>query len=274
MVVAFCYFIAHTALTRADRSFLDYRLLKNGNYVSGLTFIFIVGLVMYATRALLPTMLENLLDYPVTTTGLVTAPSGIGTMAAMMLAGRIMGRVDLRLLLLAGFSITAFALWQMTGYSLDISENDVIWPGVIQGIGLGFVFVPLSAATFVTLSPEMRAQGTAIFSLVRNIGSSIGISMVQTLLVRGTVKSHAALVERITHANPAWNDASVASAYDLGRPGGAAALDAMISQQSAMIAYLNDFRLMLYLTLAVIPLLLFLRAPKQARVDETHAVLD
>ena len=109
MAVAFCYFIAHTALTRADRSFLDYRLLKNGNYVSGLTFIFIVGLVMYATRALLPTMLENLLDYPVTTTGLVTAPSGIGTMAAMMLAGRIMGRVDLRLLLLAGFSITAFA---------------------------------------------------------------------------------------------------------------------------------------------------------------------
>ena len=109
-----CYFVAHTALTPADRSFLDYRLLKNGNYVSGLMFIFIVGLVMYATRALLPTMLEDLMDYPVTTTGLVTAPSGIGTMAAMMLAGRIMGRVDLRLLLLAGFGITSFALWQMT----------------------------------------------------------------------------------------------------------------------------------------------------------------
>jgi DHA2 family multidrug resistance protein len=274
MVVAFCYFVAHTALTPADRSFFDYRLLKNGNYVTGLTFIFIVGLVMYATRALLPTMLEDLLDYPVTTTGLVTAPSGVGTMAAMLLAGRIMGRVDLRFLLLAGFGITSFALWQMTGYSFDVSESGVIWPGVIQGIGLGFVFVPLSAATFVTLSPAMRAQGTAIFSLVRNIGSSIGISMVQTLLVRGTVKSHAALVERITHANPAWNDPAVASAYDLGRSSGAAALDGMITQQSAMIAYLDDFRLMLYLTLAVIPLLLFIRAPKRAPVPDAHAVMD
>ena len=110
-------------------------------------------------------------------------------MAAMLVAGRIIGRVDLRLVAVgAASSITAFALWQMTGYSLDYRESDIIWPGVIQGIGLGFVFVPLSAATFATLSPEMRAQGTAIFSLVRNIGSSIGISMVQTLLVRGTVE--------------------------------------------------------------------------------------
>jgi DHA2 family multidrug resistance protein len=274
MVVAFSYFLAHTALTRPEKSFFDYRLLKNGNYATGITFIFIVGLVLYATRALLPTMLEDLLGYPVATTGLVTAPSGIGTMAAMLFAGRIMGRVDLRLLLLAGFGITSFGLWQMTGYSFDISQSDVIWPGVIQGIGLGFVFVPLSAATFVTLSPELRAQGTAIFSLVRNIGSSIGISMVQTMLVRGTVKSHAALVERITHANPAWNDPAVASVYDLGRASGAAALDGMITQQSAMIAYLNDFRLMLYLTLAVIPLLLFIRAPKQAPVTDPHVAMD
>jgi len=261
-------------LTRPEKSFFDYRLLKNGNYATGITFIFIVGLVLYATRALLPTMLEDLLGYPVATTGLVTAPSGIGTMAAMLFAGRIMGRVDLRLLLLAGFGITSFGLWQMTGYSFDISQNDVIWPGVIQGIGLGFVFVPLSAATFVTLSPELRAQGTAVFSLVRNIGSSIGISMVQTMLVRGTVKTHAELVERITHANPAWNDPAVASIYDLGRASGAAALDGMITQQSAMIAYLNDFRLMLYLTLAVIPLLLFIRTPKQAPVTDPHVAMD
>jgi DHA2 family multidrug resistance protein len=277
MVVAFVYFVAHTALTRADRSFFDYRLLWNGNYVTGLTFIFIVGLVMYATRALLPTMLEDLLDYPVTTTGLVTAPSGLGTMMAMLVAGRIIGRVDLRLILFCGFSITAVALWQMTGYSLDLSEGDIIWPGVVQGLGLGLVFVPLSAATFATLSPEMRAQGTAIFSLVRNIGSSIGISLVQTLLVRGTVRAHAALVERITYANPAWSNPAVASAYDLGRPSGAAALDGMIAQQSSMIAYINDFRLMLWLTLAVIPLLLFIRPPARrtsSPTEATHAIMD
>ena len=275
MVVAFTYFIAHTALSRADKSFLDYRLLKNGNYVTGLVFIFIVGLVLYGSRALTPTMLENLLDYPVATTGLVTAPSGLGTMLAMLIAGRIMGRVDLRLILLAGFSISAAALWQMTRYSLQLSQSDIIWPGVLQGVGVGFVFVPLSAAAFATLAPAMRAQGTAIFSLVRNIGSSIGISLVQTVLVRSTVSTHAALVERITYANPAWNNPAVASAYDTTRPSGAAALDAMITQQSSMIAYVNDFRLMLYLTLAVIPLLLFIKAPGRAGEPvDSHAVMD
>jgi MFS transporter, DHA2 family, multidrug resistance protein len=183
-VLATTYFVAHTVTTPADRSFLDYRLLKNQNYVTGLLFIFIVGLVLYATRALTPTMLENLLNYPVATTGLVTAPAGIGTMLAMLIAGRIIGKVDLRLTLLVGFLVTAFALWQMTGYSLDLSQSDIIWPGVIQGFGTGLVLVPLSAATFATLSPDMRAQGTALYSLVRNIGSSIGISMVQILLTR------------------------------------------------------------------------------------------
>ncbi len=275
MVIAFTYFAAHTALTRAERSFFDYRLLKNRNYVTGLMFIFIVGLVMYATRALTPTMLETLLDYPVATTGLITAPSGLGTMFSMLVAGRIMGKIDLRLILLAGFLVAIVAQWQMTYYSLDVSQSAIIWPGVIQGVGLGLVFVPLSAATFATLSPAMRSQGTAIFSLLRNLGSSIGISLGQTVLTRNTVSNHAALVERITYANPAWHDPAVASAYDLSRPGGAAALDAMINQQAAMIAYTNDFRLMLFLTIGVLPLLLLIKPPgRSAAPVDAHAVMD
>jgi DHA2 family multidrug resistance protein len=275
LIVALTYFVAHTALTRADRSFLDYRLLKNSNYLSGLVFIFIVGLVLYATRALTPTMLENLMGYPVATTGLVTAPSGIGTMFAMLIAGRVIGRVDLRITLLVGFLVSAVSLWLMTGYTLVLSESDIVWPGVIQGIGTGLVFVPLSAATFATLSPAMRAQGTAIYSLVRNVGSSIGISLVQTVLERNTVAVHASLVEKITYGNPAWNNPAVASAFDLSKPSSAAALDAMVIQQSQMIAYVNDFRLMLYLTLAVIPLLLFLKPPaRNSAPMDTHAVMD
>jgi DHA2 family multidrug resistance protein len=275
MTIAFTYFVAHTALSRPDKSFLDYRLLKNGNYVTGLLFIFIVGSVLFGSRALTPTMLETLLDYPVALTGLVTAPSSLGTMLAMLIAGRIMGRVDLRIMLLTGFSISAVALWQMTRYSLDLSEGDIIWPGVLQGIGVGLAFVPLSAAAFATLRPDMRAQGTAIFSLVRNIGASIGISLVQTVLVRSTVSTHAALVERITYSNPAWNNPAVARAFDTTRPSGAAALDAMITQQSSMIAYINDFRLMLYLTLAVLPLVLFIKAPGRAGAPvDSHAVMD
>jgi MFS transporter, DHA2 family, multidrug resistance protein len=261
LVVMATYFVAHTLMTPADKSFVDFRLFKNQNFVTGILFIFIVGLVLYATRALVPTMLETLLGYPVATTGLVTAPSGAGTMLTMLIVGRLIGRIDLRLMLFAGFMVTAVSLWQMAHYSLDLSQGDIIWPGVIQGIGMGLVFVPLSAATFTTLSPEMRAQGTSLFSLVRNIGSSIGISLVQTLLVRNTVIVHAALAERVTYANPAWHIPAVAKAYDMSTLGGAAFLDSAVTQQAAMIAYIDDFWLMLFLTLAVMPLLLLIRPP-------------
>jgi DHA2 family multidrug resistance protein len=276
VAVAATYFVAHTVMTPARQSFLDYRLLKNQNYVTGLLFIFIVGLVLYATRALTPTMLENLLGYPVATTGLVTAPTGIGTMLAMLIAGRIIGKVDLRLTLLVGFLITAFALYQMAGYSLDLSESDIVWPGVIQGFGTGLVFVPLSAATFATLSPEMRAQGTSLYSLVRNIGSSIGISLVQTLLTRNTVIAHAALAERVTSRSSAWNNPAVAAAFDVHNPMRAALLDGAVTQQAAMIAYIDDFWFMLFLTLLVTPLLLLIKPPRRGAVvvEEAQAVMD
>jgi DHA2 family multidrug resistance protein len=276
LVVMATYFVAHTVLTPADKSFIDFRLFKNQNYVTGTLFIFIVGLVLYATRALVPTMLETLMDYPVATTGLVTAPSGAGTMIMMLIVGRLIGKIDLRLMLFVGFTVTAVSLWQMTHYTIELSQSDIIWPGVIQGIGMGLVFVPLSAATFATLSPAMRAQGTALYSLVRNIGSSIGISLVQTLLVRNTVIAHASLAERVTSANPAWHNPAVARAYDLSTLGGTALLDSSVTQQAAMIAYIDDFWLMLLLTLAVTPLLLLIRPPgglKAADVD-VHAVMD
>jgi len=275
MVVAFTYFIAHTRMIPANKAFLDYRLLKNRNYASGLVFIFIVGLVLYATRALTPTMLENLMGYPVATTGLVTAPAGIGTMIAMLIVGRMVGKVDLRLLLLFGFAVTALALWQMSRYTLSLSESDIVWPGLIQGFGTGFVFVPLAAATFATLAPSMRAQGTAIFSLVRNIGSSMGISFVQTMLVRNAATAHAALVERVTYASPAWQDPAIAHAFNVADPTRGAALNAIVNQQAAMIAYIDDFLLMLLLTVLVMPLLLLLQVPRAvASAVETHAAMD
>jgi MFS transporter, DHA2 family, multidrug resistance protein len=276
LVVMTTYFIAHTVLTPADKSFVDFRLFKNRNYVTGVLFIFIVGLVLYATRALIPTMLETLMNYPVATTGLVTAPSGAGTMITMLIVGRLIGKVDLRLMLFAGFTITAVSLWQMAHYTIELSTGDIIWPGVIQGVGMGLVFVPLSAATFATLSPAMRAQGTALFSLVRNIGSSIGISLVQTMLVRNTVAAHASLTERITHANPAWHNPAIARAYDLSTQSGAALLDSTVTQQAAMIAYIDDFWLMLFLTVAVTPLLLLIRPPESSKASDVdaHAVID
>ena len=270
LAMSFCYFLAHTALRPAGKSFFDYRLLKNPNYVTGLLFIFIVGMVLFATRALTPSMLQELMGYPAQVAGLVTAPSGLGTMVAMLIVGRLVGKTDLRLLLVIGFAITAFSLWQMSNYSLTLSESDIVWPGVIQGIGMGFVFVPLSAASFATLSPVMRTEGTAIYSLIRNIGSSIGIALVQTLLVRNTQIAHASLVEHVTYANPALPDA-------LGLINSAALveLNGEITRQASMIAYVDDFWLMLILTLMVIPLLLLIRPPgRNAAVAVDHAALE
>jgi MFS transporter, DHA2 family, multidrug resistance protein len=268
LVVMATYFVAHSVMTPADRSFVDFRLFKNSNFVSGVSFIFITGLVLYASRALLPTMLETLMNYPAATTGMVTAPSGLGTMITILIVGRFIGKIDLRLLLFVGFVITAVALWQMAHYSLVLSESDIVWPNLFQGIGMGLVFVPLSAASFATLNPAMRPQGTALYSLIRNIGSSIGISLVQTLLVRHTVMAHASLTERITYSNPAWNNPAVARAYDLTTSGGAALLDSSVTQQAAMMAYIHDFWLMLFLTLAAMPLLLLIRPPSKRDASE------
>jgi DHA2 family multidrug resistance protein len=275
LAMSLAYFIAHTALMPAGKSFFDYRLLKNRNYVTGLLFIFIVGMVLFATRALMPTMLQGLMGYPAAVAGLVTAPSGLGTMFAMLVVGKLVGRVDFRLLLAAGFAITAFSLWQMSGYTLVLSQSDIVWPGVVQGVGLGLVFVPLSAATFATLSPAMRAEGTAIYSLIRNIGSSIGIALVQALLVRNTQISHASIVETITNGNAALQDPAMASMYGATNPAGIVALNAEVTRQASMIAYVDDFWLMLILTVLVIPLLLFVKAPpRNAPVTIEHVAAD
>lgn len=225
---------------------------------------------MYATRALLPPMLQNLMNYPVATTGLVTAPSGAGTMIAMLIAGRLLKRIDARLLLLAGFLISAFALWQMMHYTIVLSPSDIVWPGVVQGFGLGFVFVPLSALTFSTLNAALRADGTATYSLMRNIGSSIGISIVQTLMTRNTQVAHADLAAHITAFNPAMQ-----SILATGSMREIALLNETVTQQAAMIAYLDDFKLMFVATLLVMPLILLIR-PSRRAADKSlaHAAMD
>ena len=162
----------------------------------------------------------------------------------------------------------------MQGYSLVISEADVIWPGVWQGLGMGLVFVPLSTATFATLSPEMRANGTAIYSLVRNVGSSIGISLVETLLTRNTQISHAALSAHIDDRNPAFQNPAVAGLYNPHDAMGQLLLNMEVTRQATMIAYIDDFWLMLVMTLAVFPLLLIIRSPQRGTPVEQTVIVE
>jgi DHA2 family multidrug resistance protein len=259
--VAFYLFVVHT-VTATERSFLNREMLKDGNLLIGTLLMLLIGIPLYGTMTLLPTMMQQLMNYPVMTTGLVTAPRGIGTMIAMLLVARLIGRLDTRLIVLAGLALTAFSMWQMTGFSLQMGMEPVIWTGVLQGLGLGFVFTPLSTVTFSTLPRRLLTQGTAIFSLMRNLGGSIGISIVEVLLVENTQTVHSRLVEHLRPDNPLVHAPQMHSPFSLTVPSGIAALNAEATRQAAMVAYIDDFKFMMLIVVSVLPLLLLLRRPR------------
>ena len=261
--LALYLFVVHTATT-GERSFLNREMLKDANCVVGTLLMFLIGIPLYGTMTLLPLMLQNLMNYPVVTTGLVTAPRGIGTMAAMFLVARLVGRVDTRLIIFSGLMATVVSMWQMTGFSLQMGMAPVITSGLLQGFGLGFVFTPLSVVTFSTLPRHVMTQGTAIFSLMRNIGGSIGISIVVALLSENTQVVHSRLVENLRPDNPLAHAPYLAAPYSLVTTSGIAALNAEVTRQAQMVAYLDDFKLLMIVVVIASPLLLLLRKPPLA----------
>jgi MFS transporter, DHA2 family, multidrug resistance protein len=258
-------FIVHTA-TATDRSFLNRDLLKDRNCIIGTLLMFLLGIPLYGTMTLLPLMLQNLMEYPVVTTGLVTAPRGIGTMIGMFLVARLVGRVDVRLIIMTGMLLNCVALWQMTGFSLHMGQEAVITSGILQGLGLGLVFTPLSTITFSTLPRRILTQGTAIFSLMRNFGGSIGISIVVALLAQNTQTVHSRLVEHLRPDNPLAQPPYLPLPYSLSAPAGVAALNAEVTRQAQMVAYIDDFKMMMLIVVAAMPLILLLRRSAQKPV--------
>ena len=211
------------------------------------------------------------MNYPILTAGLVLGPRGVGTMGAMLVVGKLIGRVDTRLLLATGLGLTAWSFYVMTGWTPDVSQTTIIVVGVIQGIGLGFLFVPLSAAALSTLSPPLRAEGAGLYSLARNIGSSAGISVVNSLLTQNTQVNHADIVQHVTGVNRIFETPGIAQFWNPATDAGRAALDAMITQQAQIIAYIDDYKLLMIATLAAIPLLLVFSKPSRGSTTD-HAV--
>ena len=262
--VAFAFFVAHT-WTAEGALFFNRDLLKDGNFVIGLLFAFIVGMILYGTMALLPTFLQTLMGYPVVDTGIVIAPRGIGTMVSMVFVARLLQRFDVRTNMAIGFGLSAFALWQMTRFTLQMDSWLIIVSGFIQGVGTGFTFAQLPTVTFATLAPRLRLQGTPVFSLLRNIGSSVGISLAQMLLTERAVKAHTVLAATVAQGNnalptlpPLLNPASTL---------GLELLNDEVTRQSLLIGYLDDFRIMMLITLLAMPLLLLLRTPRFAATN-------
>jgi DHA2 family multidrug resistance protein len=258
--VSFYLFVVH--MFSSAQPFLNPALFKDRNFVASNVFILMIGVVLFATLALLPPMLQNLLQYPVILTGLVTMPRGIGTLIGMILVGKLIKRFDPRGVMAVGLVLTAWSMWQMTNFSIGMGSWPVIVSGVIQGAGVGLVYVPLSMVAFTTLPGRLRNEGTSFFNLLRNVGSSVGISVVTFLLTQNTQRLHATLSEHITPYNIASNPA--AAHIDFSSTGGLLALNGMITNQSAMIGYLDDFKLMMVLTIVTIPFLFMIRNVKPA----------
>jgi DHA2 family multidrug resistance protein len=267
-VAAFYLFVVHMITARKTR-FVDPALFKDRNFVAGCVFMFNVGLLLFATLALLPPLLQDLMNYPVVTTGLVTAPRGVGTLLAMIVIARLSKFIDARVMIGIGFALSAFSAWQMSRFDLQMDMYTVMWSGIAQGFGTGIVFVPLAGVAFATLKSSLRNEGAAMFSLSRNLGSSIGISVVETLLTRNTQTAHASLAGQVTPFSPLTHALLPGGAPSLQR---LSALNAQVTEQAAMIAYDDNFRLMFWLSLAAIPLLLLLRKGDAPRSDEAVIV--
>lgn len=261
LAVLFLYmFLVH--MFTAREPFLEPGLFKDRNLAVGLFLIFMVGVVLLATLALLPPFLQNLMGFPVLTTGYVLAPRGVGTMIAMVLVGRLIGKVDTRLLILLGIGLTALSLWEMSAFTTEVPVSTIVRTGIIQGLGLGFIFVPLSTVTFSTLAPHYRNEGTAMFSLMRNIGSSIGISIVVTMLAQNTQVNHADMANIMTPFRTGLQSPWLPQVWNWQTTPGVVALNGEVTRQAATIAYLNDFTFMMWVTLLSAPLLLLLRKPQ------------
>jgi DHA2 family multidrug resistance protein len=250
---AFYIFLVH--IFTAREPFMRPALFRDRNFTAGVIFVAIVGLTFYASLALQPPYLQDLMNYPVITAGFVMGPRGIGTMGAMMIVGKLMGRTDTRLLLGIGLGLSAWSFYLMTGWTPDVSSWTVIWVGVIQGVGLGFLFTPLSVVSLQTLPPGVRPEGAGFYNLARNVGSSIGISIVGALLARTTQANHADIAQYVTSVNRQFGDPIVAQTLNPLTASGRAALDALITQQAQVIAYVDDYKFLMIATLAVIPLL-------------------
>jgi DHA2 family multidrug resistance protein len=262
-LLALYLFIVHMLTHKSP--YVDPRLFTDRNFSLGLVFMFLLGVIMLATTALLPPYLQTLLGYPVFDAGIILAPRGIGTMLAMTLSSWVMERAIIhpRFLIVGGLVLIISSMWAMTGFTVDVTQSMITWTGFIQGFGLGMIFVPLSTLAFATLNPGLRTEATSIFGLVRTIGSSLGISIVVSELATNVQFEHAVLTEHITEFNPLLQNTAYARMWDIHTPQGLAFLNGEVGRQALQLAYIDDFQLIMIMALLAIPAALLLRNPVQ-----------
>ena len=248
----------------AKQPFLDPRLLAQRNFSLGLVFAFVYGFVTTPAMVLMPSFLDHVRGYPIDTIGLLQAPRGIGLFAAMVIGGRITGRIDPRAPIAFGLLCLAFSSWEMSNWTAEVGAWPLVWTNFMQGIGGGIIMVPIQVIAFPALEPHRRTEATAVYNLVRSLGASIGISGALALFVRTSSVMHAQLAEHLTPFNRALQ-AQGPQGWSMGTTQALARLEREISLQAAVTGFTDDFWLFALVALAALPLLLFIGKPKRLR---------
>jgi DHA2 family multidrug resistance protein len=256
---AFYLFIVH--MMTAPKPFIPPAIFNDRNFLGGVVLMFVIGAVLLASSALLPPYLQGLGGYTVTDTGLLMVPRGIGTMIAMMFAGRLALRFDPRVMMTFGAGLMTWSLWAMTSWTPNIAVNQLIVVSAIQGFGMGFVFVPMNLVAFATLEPRFRTDGTGLTNLMRNIGSAIGVSVTTTVLAYSVQMIHAQNTRFGSQFNRALgvNGESLMMSPQI--PFGLGNLNGLIEMRAEIQAYANDFLFMFYISLAAFPIIWLMRRP-------------
>ncbi len=254
--LGFYLFTIH--LFSARRPLLRPTLFRDMNFLSGLILMFAVGTLLVSSLALMTPWFQVMSDYPVATAGLIMAPRGLGNLVAISFSGRMVSRTDPRYLVAGGLVLLCVSFYMMTGWTPDVSQRTIITTIVIQGAGLGLVFMPLQIVAFATLDPSLRTEGASLFSLLRNIGAAIGVSVTSTMLTRNTQALHEVIGASATPFNRAL---AAVKAFDPSTAKGAAILDHAVNRQAEIIAYMDDYVLLICTTFPAILLLLIMRRP-------------
>jgi DHA2 family multidrug resistance protein len=238
----------------------------------------VMGLVLFSTMALSSPYLQNIIGYPIITAGLLLASRGCGTFVAMMLVGRMMRYIEARTLIVAGLSLTCLSLFYMTAWTDQTGVPEIVTLSIIQGFGFGLVFVPLSTVAFLTLPNHLRTDGTSMLTLMRNVASSIGISVVIAQLTEGTRHTYAILSQHINPFNHAMQMPDVRSMIDMTTDKGRAMADVMVNLQAQIIAFSHDYTLVMIVTGCAIPLAIMIGSTKAVLRSQSaapeHAVIE
>ena len=238
---------------------VNLRLLRDRNFSVGMVFMFMLGFVLLGSTVLLPLMTQTLLGYTPTAAGMVLSPGGIAIMFLMPVVGALVSRVDSRGLILFGLSTVAASMFYMGTLDLNVDFNTLVWARIFQTVGIAFLFIPINAAAYTNVDPAEGGNASALINLMRNIGGSVGISLLSTLLARGAQQHQTQLVDRFTPLDPVYSSTMQTLTQQLGDPAAAQGmLYGLMQKQATMLSFIDDFHLLGVCILLIIPLLLLM----------------